>query len=162
MCSISHVGDSIPVLHTCPAISTPHWQLPGFLEAPGSWLLLAVIVVIAVVAAPRLLAPLASWRSRFAVALTYALAILLLVLAVGLLALVLPVYQIAAALQLLYFQSGASQAATDCAKEFLRVVQQGGTTVVQFSILSLALALACGAFCVWLRSRSRRRAKPAH
>lgn len=149
------------MLHTCPAISTPHWQLPGFLEAPGSWLLLVAIVLIAVVAARWLVAPLASWRARIAVALTYALAVLLLLLAVGLLALVLPVYQIAAALQLLYFQPGASQAATDCAIESLRVAQQGGTLVVQSSMLSLALALLSGAFCAWLRSRSRKRAKPA-
>lgn len=147
------------MLHTCPAISTPHWQLPGFLEAPGSWLLLVTIVLIAVVAARRLLAPLASRRARVSVALTYALAVLLLLLAVGLLALVLPVYQIAADLQLLYFQPGASQAATDCAIESLRVTQQGGTLMIQSSMLSLALALLCGAFCAWLRSRNIRRAK---
>lgn len=146
------------MLHSCPAISTPSWRLPGF-PAPGSWLLLALVVVIALVAAPRLLAPLSSWRASVPVALTYALAVLLLLLAVGLLALVLPVYQNAAELELLYFQPGASQAATDCAIHFLRVAQQGRALVIQSSMLSLAFALLCGAVCWWLRSRSARRAK---
>ena len=103
--------------HSCPAISTPYWTLPGLIQAPGSWLLLTIVAVVALVWARRVVAPVASWRARIPVALAYGLAVIMLLAALFILTLVLPPYQDASEMESLYFQPGASQAATDCAIE---------------------------------------------
>ncbi len=45
------------MLHTCPMITTPNWQWPGLIQAPGSWLLLVALLVVVVALAPRVMAP---------------------------------------------------------------------------------------------------------
>jgi hypothetical protein len=152
--------------HSCPAISTPYWTLPGPIQTPGSWLLLTMAAVVALVWARRVVAPVASWRARIPVALAYGLAVIMLLAALFILTLVLPPYQDASEMELLYFQPGASQAATDCAIEFLRVAQFSRNVIVQMSLLCIAVALLSGGACVWLRARWRkaiaRSARDAH
>lgn len=142
--------------HTCPAISTPNWQWPGFAQAPGSWLLLAAVALVSIGWAPRVVAPLTTWRARVPVALTYGLVVIGLLAVVVILALVLPVYQDASELQLYNFQPGASSAATDCAVTFLRTAQGTRTVLIQFALLWLVVALLSGSACAWLRSRARK------
>jgi hypothetical protein len=55
--------------------------------------LLAALLVVVVALAPRVIAPLASWRVRIPVTLTYALAAIMLLTAAAFLALILPAYQ---------------------------------------------------------------------
>ncbi len=144
------------MLHTCPMISTPNWQWPGLIQAPGSWLLLAVLLVVAIVLAPRVVSAASSLRTRIPVALTYGLAAIALLAAVVVLALILPAYQDATLKEFLGFQPGASSAATDCALEFLNGAQFTGAVFTQLALLLLALALLSGAVCVWLRTRWRK------
>jgi len=143
--------------HSCPAISTPNWRLPSLIQAPGSWLLLMVAAVAALVWAWRVVAPVASWRARIPVAFTYGLAAIMLLAVIFILTLVLPPYQDASETELLYFQPGASQAATDCAIEFLRVAQFSRTVIIQMSMLCCVVALLSGVVCAWLRARWRKR-----
>lgn len=143
------------MLHTCPMISTPNWQWPGLVQASGSWLLLVALLVVSVTLAPRVISPVASWRVRIPVMLTYALAAIMLLTAVVVLALILPAYQDATWAGFLGFQPGVSSASTDCALEFLNGAQFTGTVFMQFALLCLALALLSGVACGWLRARGR-------
>ena len=143
------------MLHTCPMISTPNWQWPGLIQAPGSWLLLAALLVVAVALAPHIIAPVASWRVRIPVTLTYALAAIMLLTAAVALALILPAYQDATEMRLLDFYPGASQAANDCATWQLQVAQHTRNVIIQGALLSLVVALLSGLACGWLRARGR-------
>ena len=143
------------MLHTCPTISTPNWQWPGLIQAPGSWLLLVALLVVAVALAPRIIAPVASWRVRIPVTLTYALAAIMLLTAAVALALILPAYQDATEMRLLDFYPGASQAANDCATWQLQVAQHTRNVIIQGALLSLVVALLSGLACGWLRARGR-------
>jgi hypothetical protein len=134
-------------------ISTPNWQWPGLMQAPGSWLLLEVLLVVAIVLAPRVVSAASSLRTRIPVALTYGLTVIAMLAAVVVLALILPAYQDATLTDFLGFQPGASTASTDCALEFLNGAQFTGTVFTQFGLLCLALALLNGMACGWLRGR---------
>jgi hypothetical protein len=141
--------------HSCPMISTPNWVLPDLTQAPGSWLLLAAVALVAIGWAPRVVAPLTSWRARVPVTLTYGVAVIALLAVVVILALILPVYQDASGLRVLGFQPGASSVATDCATWQLQVAQFTRTVLIQSALVWLAVALLSGSGCAWLRSRGR-------
>ncbi|HEY1388428.1 MAG TPA: hypothetical protein VGF38_07775 [Ktedonobacterales bacterium] len=115
--------------------------------------MLVVTAVAALIGAWRVVAPITSWRARIPVALAYGLTIIFVLAAIFILTLILLPYQDASETQVLYFQPGASQAATDCAIEFLRVAQYSRNVIVQMSLLCLAVALFSGAFCAWIRVR---------
>ncbi|HEY7341891.1 MAG TPA: hypothetical protein VH591_13495 [Ktedonobacterales bacterium] len=140
--------------HSCPTISTPDWTLPSLIQTPGSWLLLTLAAIVALVWAWRVVAPVAPWRARIPVAFAYGLAAIMLLAAIFILTLVLPPYQDASETQLLYFQPGVSQATTDCAIIFLRSAQFSRNVIIQMSMLCCAVALLSGAMCAWLRARS--------
>ena len=141
--------------HTCPAISTPNWRWPGLIQAPGSWLLLVALLVVVVVLAPRVISPLASWRVRIPVMLSYALAAIMLLTAAVALAFILPAYQDATEMRLLDFYPGASQAANDCATWQLQIAQHTRNVIIQGALLSLVVALLSAVACGWLRGRGR-------
>lgn len=138
--------------HSCPAISTPEWALPSFAQAPGSWLLVAALALVGIACAPRVVMPV-SPGARIPVALTYGLAVVMLVAAVVVFALILPAYQSATWTEFLGFQPGASSAATDCALAFLGVARTTGTAFTQSAQLELVFALISGAICGWIRMR---------
>lgn len=136
--------------HTCPIISTPNWQWPTITQAPGSWLLLAVVALVGIVWAPRVLSAVTLWRAGIPVALTYGLAVIALLAAVAVFTLILPAYQDASELRVLGFQP-------DCATLQLQVAQFTRNVFIQFALLLLALALLSGAMCAWLRAHWRKR-----